>query len=953
MKLRRQTALNHSKLLFLLLLVSMLIVLNPLQAQVARVVPAKPGMNTRITIIFDATKGNAALKDAEGPVYFHAGLITTASRDEKDWKFVVGDWGKADPRVKMTAAGDNLFTASFVPAEFFPVPADVKGLMMAFVFRNEDGSKVGKTAEETDILIPFEGYRPPEKKAISYLFDQIEFRNYKHLENELFVETSQGTIAFRPVTDSIVETSWHPGGFEAFYPSHAVVFPEKTPATTVTETSAMLMFDLHGMQVLIEKNPFRISYLVNGKTILAEEKGFYSRTDGNGIRFQLQSDEKLYGSGGRASGLNLRGKMLGLYNRPDYNYQFGAVNLNYTMPTLISSKGYFLFVDNPHKAWFDADSKGDGVLEYGAGGGTLRYFVIAGANPASLLQQYTQLTGKQELLPRWAYGNLQSRMAYRTQEETEDIVKKMLDKDFPIDAIILDFYWFGDSILGHLGRLDWWKPSWPEPQKMVKNFRDKGIKTITISEPYIIDSLANWKIADQKGILVTDSSGKSYVDKQFYFGPGSLIDIFKPEAQDWLWQQYRKQFDIGIEGLWGDLGEPESHPADIHHVWGKADEVHNIYGHYWTKSIYDRFRQDFPEKRLFFLARSGYAGTQRYGIVPWSGDISRSWGGLKAQLPAMLNMSLSGIPYMHSDAGGFATGVKSEELYTRWLQFAVFTPILRPHGSTIPSEPVFFNDTTQRIVRHFMKLRYELLPYIYTTAWQTAQTGVPIVRPMLWHHPDDQRFAELFSQYYFGPDLLIAPVYEPGLQTMQVELPNGLWYHFWTGKRHTGGKSVEMQLALESIPVFARGGSIIPRVPPFNQTDAYSSRKLFLHAYLPEGNGKLSGQMYEDDGESYAAPKTGAFELLSWEGAFRNEGLELSFDRQGDGYPGMSESRMVEMIVYGFPKTMETVVADGNKLPLLDQAAQKSQEAGFWADANGLWHIRFVWYGNKMDLKAY
>ncbi|MCC7319148.1 MAG: xylosidase, partial [Bacteroidales bacterium] len=194
--------------------------------------------------------------------------------------------------------------------------------------------------------------------------------------------------------------------------------------------------------------------------------------------------------------------------------------------------------------------------------------------------------------------------------------------------------------------------------------------------------------------------------------------------------------------------------------------------------IADRFKKDFPNKRLFFLARSGYAGTQRYGIVPWSGDISRSWGGLKAQLPAMLNMSLSGIPYMHSDAGGFATGVKDDELYTRWLQFAVFTPILRPHGSGIPSEPIFFNDTTQRIVRHFMKLRYELLPYIYTTAWQTAQTGIPIVRPMLWQNTNDRRFSELFSQYYFGNDLLVCPVTEAGQLRLDVELPAGLWYHF-------------------------------------------------------------------------------------------------------------------------------------------------------------------------------
>ncbi len=222
---------------------------------------------------------------------------------------------------------------------------------------------------------------------------------------------------------------------------------------------------------------------------------------------------------------------------------------------------------------------------------------------------------------------------------------------------------------------------------MIADFKKQGIKTITISEPYIIDTLENFKIASDLDILATDSLGNDYIDKQFYFGDGSLIDIFKPEAADWLWSKYKNQFEQGVAGLWGDLGEPESHPSDLFHVVGKADEVHNIYGHYWAKSIYDRFRRDYPDKRLFFLARSGYAGSQRFGMIPWSGDVSRSWGGLQAQLPAMLNMSMSGIPYMHSDAGGFALGEKDNELYTRWLQFAVFTPILRP-WKWIPSEPV-------------------------------------------------------------------------------------------------------------------------------------------------------------------------------------------------------------------------------------------------------------------------
>ena len=926
--------------------------LLPVQAQLLKVMPDQPEPGDMITITFDASQGNAALKDFNGTVHFHTGLVTTASRDEKDWKFATGDWGKPDKRMEMKALGNNLFEASFVPADFYQIPEGLKPLQMAFVFRNADGSKVGKTISNTDIYIPFKGYKPVEKKAAVYLFKEMVFQGFEHSGNQLFIKTNEGTLAFRPFTDSILEVSWHQDSFNTFYQSHAVIAEPADVKTFVTETPAMLVFDMQGMQVLVQKKPFNISYTRNGHVFLKEEKGFFRRSDASGIRFRLEEGEKLYGSGGRASGLNLRGKHLGLYNRPDYNYEFGAVNLNYMIPTLLSSNDYLLFVDNPHKAWFDADSKGDGVLEFGAEGGPMRFFLLVGESPSAIMKQYSVLTGKQPMLPRWAYGNLQSRMAYRNQSETETIVNRMLAEDFPIDAIILDFYWFGDSILGHLGRLDWWKPSWPEPERMINDFRQKGIRTITISEPYIIDSLANWKIADSLGILVTDSSGNSFVDSQFYFGPGSLIDIFKPEAGKWLWQQYRKQFDAGVEGLWGDLGEPESHPKEIRHIWGKADEVHNIYGHYWAKSIADNFEIDFPDRRLFFLARSGYAGTQRYGIVPWSGDISRSWGGLQAQLPAMLNMSLSGIPYMHSDAGGFATGTKDEELYTRWLQFAVFTPILRPHGSTIPSEPIFFNDTTQRIVRHFMKLRYELLPYIYTTAWQTSTTGTPIVRPMLWHFPDDDRYNEMFSQYFFGKDLLVAPIVEAGKQMADVELPAGVWYHFWTGRRHMGGNKVQLQLAPESIPVFARGGSIIPRVPPFNQTDAYTSRKLFLHSYLPDGDGPFTGQLFEDNGQTNRTYESGDYELLHFNGDYRSGNLKLELSRSGNGWAGMPESRLLEIVVYGMPKKLKNIVFDGNKLSELNLDQISGTNAGYWSDEQGRWHIRFIWFGQKAVLSA-
>lgn len=937
---------SRLKYWFELFTAGLFILIKNAHAQEVTVVPENPRMTDRITITYDASRGNAALKGYDGTVYFHAGLITAQSRDERDWKFVVGNWGQKDERVVMRKVKADVYEVSFVPLEFFNADKDLKVLQIALVFRNSDGSVVGKTKEETDIYIPLDGYKPTIAKPAEYLFNDLGYVGYLKTDSSLIINTLNGDVVIRPFSNHIVHTSWHPAGFKGFKKSHAVIARPEYVTAMVAESDNALIYDLPQIQALISKKPLRISYFKDGKPILQDERGLFSRTDGSGIRFRLEEEEKLYGSGFRASGINLRGRKLGLYNRPDYNYQFGADNLNYQVPLLVSSKKYMLFVDNPHKAWFDVDSKNDGVLEFGAAGGPMNYYLIVAKDYPSLMQRYAGLTGTQPMLPRWAFGNLQSRMAYRTQAETDSIVRLMIENDFPIDAVIIDFYWFGDSILGHLGRLDWWKPSWPDPEKMIADFRSKGVKTILISEPYIIDSLKNWEEADRLGILVRDSLGRSYRDKQFYFGTGSLIDIFKPEAQQWLWKHYRRQFDQGVAGLWGDLGEPESHPSDIVQVWGKADEVHNIYGHYWTKAIWDNFRRDFPDRRLFFLARSGFAGTQRYGIVPWSGDVSRSWGGLMAQLPAMLNMSLSGLPYMHSDAGGFATGTKDDELYTRWLQFSCFTPILRPHGSTIPSEPVYFSQKTQDIVRRFMKLRNELHPYIYTAAWKNSLSGIPITRPLFFHHQEDERFASYFDAYYLGDDILVVPITEPGVKTTMVELPSGVWYHFWTGQRVNGGRRIQVQTGEETIPVFVKAGSIIPRVESFNTTDHYSSRRIYLHAYLPGSGLPFNGLMFEDDGASFGTYESGAYELLKFEGQQGVAQLSLRLSREGQGWAGMPESRLVDLILYGQNKTIREVHFGETELRKLDRRQQAQPVPGFWQDEEGLWHIRFVWFGN-------
>lgn len=850
-----------------------------LPAQVVWFEPANPPITDSITVFFNAAEGNAALKGHSGDVYLHTGVITSKSLDGHDWKYVVGNWGTDDRRVIMKRKAPDVYTFRMVIKEFYKLREEDKANMLAFVFRDKDGTKVGKTRENEDISVPVDGYVPPVTESSSLNRQKRDLVSLEQKGNSWILQTTDGIVRITPYTNRIVEVVYLKSASEPVDSSHAVSLkPMQVPVNSVVDENGYRLTSGE-LSILVERKPLKLSFFLGDKRLLAEESGFYQREGNRGVRFALQENERIYGAGSRSVPMDRRNYRLPLYNRPFYGYETGATMLNYSMPLVFSEKNYMLLFDNPVKGYVDIGKTEPDVMEWNSAGGTLRYYVVAAPDFRNLTSEYTTLTGRQEMPPRWALGNLQSRMAYRNQAEADSIVTLMKKKDFPIDALILDFYWFGDSILGHLGRLDWYKPAWPDPDKMISTFKKKGVKTILITEPYIIDSVPNFKIADKLGILATDSLGKSYINHQFYFGPGGLIDIFKPSARAWFWTKYKAQIDRGIAGWWGDLGEPESHPSDIRHVNGTADEVHNIFGHYWDKMLYDQYRLNYPRTRLFHLQRSGFAGTQRFSAYPWTGDVARTWGGLKAQLPQLLTMSMSGLAYMHSDAGGFAQGVKDDDLYTRWLQFAVFTPILRPHGSGIPSEPVYFPEATQDIVRKYMKLRYAMLPYNYTLAWQNSQSGQPLMRPLFYYYPEDKEAVIAEDQYFWGADLLVAPVLEKGAKTRKLYLPEGNWYDFRTGVKTAGKQWLDYPVTIENIPVFVREGAMIPMTKPIATTDLYKADNYTL-VYYPSAIPSEFVQ-YEDDGLNRLAQAENQVEQITWTGRQESGRTFLTIKSEG------------------------------------------------------------------------
>ena len=525
------------------------------------------------------------------------------------------------------------------------------------------------------------------------------------------------------------------------------------------------------------------SILVNKKV----EVGVFDSAEYTGLTVALQPGEKIFGGGERALPLNRRGYRLPLYNNPWYGYSEGADALNYSVPFITSSNGYGLFFDNPSKGYIDIGKTNQDVLEYGASSGEINVYIIFG-DYQTILTSYYKLTGTQPLPPRWAFGHFLSRFGYSSEAQVRDIYAKTKAEGIPVDAVIFDLFWFGDSIKHTLGNLDWVnKKAWPDPKKMIADFKKEGVNTILVTEPFFLEGTKNYNAS--KPFLAVDSVGKPYTLTDFYFGRGGIIDIFRNDSKNFFWQFYKRQMvENGVEGWWGDLGEPEKHPSNLYHNLKdlghkrlfSADEVHNIFGHNWTKMLYENYAKDFPNKRLFSLNRSGFAGTQRYGIIPWTGDVSRSWSGLRAQLPILLGMSMSGVPYVHSDAGGFAGGDGDPELYVRWLQMAAFTPIFRPHGTALfekdtaafsfPSEVALMKEPWKSYAAKLVDIRYSMLPYNYSLAYQQTKFGKPLIAPLYYYFPNDTAAAAIQDEFMWGEGMLVAPIVEKGISKRKLYL---------------------------------------------------------------------------------------------------------------------------------------------------------------------------------------
>ena len=933
---------------------------SALHSQIITVSPPAPSADDFVTVIFDATKGNQALKDYPGPVYAHTGIITGTVDEPSGWKHVQGEWGKDDSRVKMKKTGVNKYQLSFRIRDFYQLSPHEDFLQMVFVFRNRNGAIVAKDESDKDIYYPEYGNT---KQTFLERADGSDGKNMLNLN--LFREFEDGSIYLSDGQQGMLIRAFENGICNIIYSPHTKDIRSFQSASVALSPMAFkevvkrsrnepyLIATYSPFKIMVHQAPIRLSFFRGDQELLRDEDGLFF-DDSNkqlgsvvGSRMAMHHGEQFFGLGPISTGPNISGRRLFAYNSHPQTRTQDTETPSFTVPFFFSSEGYGIFIDNYKKGYFDFGKTNREVMEFGFKDSVLSWYFVPGNTPAEIIEKFNQLTGRQILPPLWALGYIQSRAGYQSQDEVDQMVSQTLAAGYPLDAIALDEAWYGGS--DQHGTLDWEKQKWPDPWKLVTQLKNKGVHTILMNQPWFSIQSRHFEELDSLGLLSKNNLGESYIVNDLKTGPAALFDIFQATSGEWIWPYYQKQMAIGVSGWWYEADEPASQPKGMLHTNGYAETLHNLYGFTWARLLYEKHKQVYPKQRFFNLSSSGFAGIQKYSAFPRSGDIQRSWESLYAQIPIMLSSSISGLAYMHADLGG-TLGNSDPELYIRWMQMGTFCPIMRTYGEStnIAPEPVLHNPNTQQIVRKTIDLRYQLLPYNYTLAWENSLLGKPLVRPLFYHYPEDPEVWALDDQYFWGKDILVAPIFEKGQIERRLYLPKGKWTELNTGLSRLGGQWIHVSVSKDHIPVFVRNGAFIPMAPSMQNTSQFDWRKMDIHFFPSISVNRSSSTIYIDDGISRQEVDKPMYHLIDLQGETKVNEMILQITGSGEGFGNKSESRQMTFVIHGVKSIPKRVLVYGKKVFLsMDESIINEQgpDVAYWDSKNHLLKVRLNWSG--------
>ena len=763
------------------------------------------------------------------------------------------------------------------------------------------------------------------------------FTGYNISRNAIEIQADTASVIFIFYKTDIVRVDYHPFPTTLIDSSFVVIRDTvETISFNVSDLTDQLIIETTALKIVLEKFPLRISYQNSYSEIILSEPsagGISNQGEERQLNFNLTTAESFYGTGERGTSLNKRGQSFYSFNSQIGGYNSPLSTMNINIPFIASTNGYALYIDNTYPGWFDFGYDDPGKYYYKAFGGELSYYLFVAETIPGQIEKYTWLTGRQPLPPKWALGYIQSKFGYRNENDARSIVQTMRQKEIPCDAIILDLYWFNQ-----MGDIIWNFPIWPSPYQMMQDFLDEGIKTIVITEPYIVEYSTKFQTAYNKGYLGFDDQGQPLLIPNWWSCGGcyaGLLDITNPEARQWWWSYHPDFFGNELAGIWTDLGEPESHPGIMNHYLGSRDKVHNIYNFLWAQLIYNGINQIRPNKRVYNLTRSGFAGIQRYGVIPWSGDVAKDFGGLKVQLPMLLNMGVSGLAYHNSDIGGFCCGTTTPELYIRWMQYGTFCPVTRAHGvDNQPTEPWGYGTEVEQIAKKYIELRYSLIPYIYTMAYENYKTGMPLARPLLFDYPEVLSYRNYSNAYMWGSSILVAPVVDEGSTIKNVSFPEGEWVDFFSDEVVEGGGSRIVQAPLDKLPLYIKRGSIIPRQPVMNYVDEFLQDTLMLEIY-PSPYYDASFSLYEDDGISLDY-QSGYFTTTDLEQSISaNDELVINIGPSVGNFNGKLSHKIYLSDIHHMAVSPTSVLSNG--IPIqkrFSYSELRSNESGFYHDGS-------------------
>jgi alpha-D-xyloside xylohydrolase len=598
-----------------------------------------------------------------------------------------------------------------------------------------------------------------------------------------------------------------------------------------------------------------------------------------GATFVSPDDEHYYGLGQNHEGfLDHRGHPVRCWN--DYTAPAAPSTC---VPFLVTNKGYGLIWDNPSKTTIEPGFN-EQTRWVSESGNRVSFFVITGNTADEIYAGYKLLTGPTHMLPKAAYGYIQCKQRYASQQEVLDVAKGYRDRHLPADVIVVDWFYYTK-----MGQMDMNPKFWPDPKAMNKQLHDMGFETMISVWPRFVPDDRFYAELLKNGWLIHTADGKP-IDGLPYDRAGSDIDTTNPAAAAWYWKTIHDNIiSLGFDSLWADETEPDLPPnGSFLHV-GPGTEFFNVYPYFHTKALYDGFRKDEPGRRALILSRDAYTGAQANGAIFWSSDIYPTWDTFKRQIPTGLDFAASGLTYWSNDTGGWQylpaahhpahpplldpSDARAEvggyddypELYTRWFQYATFLPIMRTHGSRPENEVWSYGKQAEPILEKYLRLRYQLMPYIYSLGFKTWQTGAPFMRALPLDFPDDPKVTDLRDEYMLGPAFLVAPVTEQGATSRAVYLPAGSdWYNYWTNERVKGGQMIDVAAPIDTIPLFVRAGSIVPMGSPVESThQAQSIAKVRVY---PGADGSFT--LFSDDGTTYAYEKgAGSITKLHWDDA--------------------------------------------------------------------------------------